>query len=339
MATITKRGEYQWQAKVRCKGFPPVSKTFNTKKDAELWSSTTESEMGRGVYTDRSSAESITLFEALELYEKDISQFKDGANEEKYRIGLWKRDPLAQRSLASLKTSDFAKWRDMRLETVSATTIKKDLSVISNLFNVAPDEWNISVLNPIKNVRIKTEDNSRDRRIEADEEPRLMEALGDMSAGNRSNIWILPMVKIAIETAARQSELLALKWVDVKPNEFTMRIFGKERADGKTRTKNGTKFRDVPLSPTAIKIFETMPRETEYVFPTTASAIKQSWVRARKRANITDMVFHDTRHEATSRLAEIFQIHELAKITGHKDIRTLLKYYHPRAEDLAKKMR
>lgn len=47
--------------------------------------------------------------------------------------------------------------------------------------------------------------------------------------------------------------------------------------------------------------------------------------------------FHDLRHEATSRLAGIFQMHELAKITGHRDPRMLLRYYHPRAEGLAKK--
>ena len=47
--------------------------------------------------------------------------------------------------------------------------------------------------------------------------------------------------------------------------------------------------------------------------------------------------FHDLRHEATSRLAGIFQMHELSKVTGHRDPRMLLRYYHPRAEDLAKK--
>ncbi|EOB3111709.1 tyrosine-type recombinase/integrase [Yersinia enterocolitica] len=61
----------------------------------------------------------------------------------------------------------------------------------------------------------------------------------------------------------------------------------------------------------------------------------------RKEANsdyLLDLRFHDLRHEATSRLAEIFPMHELTKITGHKDPRMLMRYYHPRAEDLAKKL-
>ena len=71
---------------------------------------------------------------------------------------------------------------------------------------------------------------------------------------------------------------------------------------------------------------------------TTASALKQSWARATKRAGMDDLHFHDLRHEATSRLAEKLALHELMKVTGHKDTRMLARYYHPRAEDLARKI-
>jgi len=53
---------------------------------------------------------------------------------------------------------------------------------------------------------------------------------------------------------------------------------------------------------------------------------------------LLDLRFHDLCHEATSRLAEIFPLHELTKITGHQDTRMLMRYYHPRTEDLAKKL-
>jgi len=57
-----------------------------------------------------------------------------------------------------------------------------------------------------------------------------------------------------------------------------------------------------------------------------------------KRAGIDDLKFHDLRHEATSRLAEKLALHELMKVTGHGSIRMLARYYHPRAEDMAKKL-
>lgn len=53
---------------------------------------------------------------------------------------------------------------------------------------------------------------------------------------------------------------------------------------------------------------------------------------------LVDLRFHDLRHEATSRVAEVFSMHELAKITGNRDPRMLMRYYHPRAENLAKKL-
>ena len=53
---------------------------------------------------------------------------------------------------------------------------------------------------------------------------------------------------------------------------------------------------------------------------------------------LVDLHFHDLRHEATSRLADKLQMHELMKVTGHKTSRMVSRYYHPRAEDLAKKL-
>lgn len=51
-----------------------------------------------------------------------------------------------------------------------------------------------------------------------------------------------------------------------------------------------------------------------------------------------DLHFHDLRHEATSRLAEKLQMHELMKVTGHKSSSMIARYYHPRASDLARKL-
>ena len=53
---------------------------------------------------------------------------------------------------------------------------------------------------------------------------------------------------------------------------------------------------------------------------------------------LVDLHFHDLRHEATSRLAEKLQLHELMKVTGHKSSAMLARYYHPKASDLALKI-
>ena len=128
----------------------------------------------------------------------------------------------------------------------------------------------------------------------------------------------------------RQGELLALRW---------------ERVDLEARTayledtKNG-EARTVPLSSRAVAVLEALPRSANgRVFPITAQAVKLSWGRACKRAGIKGLHFHDLRHEATSRLAEkLPNLIELAAVTGHKDLRMLKRYYHPRAADLARKL-
>ena len=49
MATITKRGDYQYQAKVRRQGFPTQTKTFERKRDAQDWAAIVEAEMSKKV--------------------------------------------------------------------------------------------------------------------------------------------------------------------------------------------------------------------------------------------------------------------------------------------------
>jgi len=53
---------------------------------------------------------------------------------------------------------------------------------------------------------------------------------------------------------------------------------------------------------------------------------------------LVDLRFHDLRHEATSRLAEVYEMHELAKVTGHADTRMLLRYFHPSISHLTHKL-
>ena len=106
-------------------------------------------------------------------------------------------------------------------------------------------------------------------------------------------------------------------------------------------TKNGDR-RDVPLSSVALKLLGELPREVRddhLVFPSHYEALKSAWRRACQRAAISNLRFHDLRHEATTRSFEKgLTVMEVAAITGHKDLRMLQRYTHLRAEDLANKL-
>jgi integrase len=103
-------------------------------------------------------------------------------------------------------------------------------------------------------------------------------------------------------------------------------------------TKNGCS-RHVPLSSAAVQILERLPRAISgEVFPLTPNAVKQAFNRARADAGLDDLHLHDLRHEGASRLSERLNVLELASLTGHRDLRMLQRYTHPRASELAKKL-
>ncbi|KJV29337.1 hypothetical protein VI06_10565 [Aquitalea magnusonii] len=354
MASFRKRGELQWQARISRKNFPSQVKTFNTRADAEAWARQIESEMDRGVFVSRVEAETTTLAEALDRYLSEVVVAKKGAIQESSLIRMWQRTELAPRPMASIRSTDIAKLRDEWLKDYKPATVLRRFAVLSHVFNLACKEWGmLSLTNPVELVRKPQPSNGRVRRI-ATEDGTLGRAAGDgelerIIAASESDV--LPsIIWLAVETAMRRSEITSLRWehIDLK-----------RRVAHLPDTKNGTS-RDVPLSSMAVAVLKELQQPTHAlegkVFDVRSDAVTRAFERALARARQTyerecfeadkapdgrylvDLHFHDLRHEATSRLAAIFPMHELTKITGHKDPRMLLRYYHPRAEDLAKRL-
>lgn len=351
MASIRKRGS-KWQARVSVKLAGVAEKSFLKRSDAEAWAKIIEAEMVRGVHIRRSDSERMTLAEALIKYEAEVTPKKRGAGQERHRIRVWKDDPLAKKSLASLRGVDFAKWRDGRLKDVKPATVRHDLEVISNLFNVARREWGMEgLVNPIEGIRLPSPQNARSRVFYPGEEALLMTALegperkvnGQWGRGT-GNPLIKPFVLLALETAMRRGELLALRWENVRL---------KDRVVYLPMTKNG-QSRTVPLSTRAVEVLGTLMRKLygEVFDQLTANAVKLGFIRAVKRARkayvenggddprmLVDLTMHDLRHVAITRLAEhLPNIVELAAVSGHSDVRMLKRYYHPKAEELALKI-
>ena len=345
MATIINRGAYQFQATIRRKGYPTQSKTFETRRDAESWATVVESEMVRGTFIPRGEAERTTLGAALERYRSEITPDKKGHSQEERRIKAWLSDPLAKRSLASLTSTDFATFRDERKKTASPSTVIKDLALISHLYTIAIKEWRFPLQNPIQNIRKPKLPGGRNRRLTPEEEIYLLRACRESKAPALETI-----VRLAIETAMRRGEILGMQWRHVDLSKQT--VFLED-------TKNGDS-RSVLLSSRAVQVLRAWPRSFDgRVFPqySHVDSFKKGWGHALASAKKTyqqdclaqgvlpdstflvDLRFHDLRHEATSRLAEkLPNVLELAAVTGHKDLRMLKRYYHPKAEDLAKKL-
>jgi len=332
MATYRKRGPRQWQVQVRKKGYPLQSKTFKSKAAADAWVRTIEHEMDQGLFFCRNAAEKTTLRELLERYQSEITPKKRGSGPETCRINTLLRHQLAERFIGSIRSPDIARYRDERLAQVSAGSVRRELTILSQVFEISRREWEIFVHNPVRQIALPKENPARDRRLigsadpKEDEETRLFEA-----CKRCRNPFLLPVVRLALETAMRQGEIIRLRWPHIDLKRGTALL---------PETKNGD-ARCVPLSLAARGVLKTLPRSLNGdVFPgLTTMAVKKAFGRAVQRAHLDDLHFHDLRHEATTRFFERgLNLMEVAAITGHKDLRMLKRYTHLRAEDLARKL-
>ncbi len=327
-----------------------------------------EREMDAGVFVSRNEAEATSFASALELYAKEVTSKKRSSASELSRIQAMQRHPLALRSLASIRGSDMASYRDIRLdEGLAASTVRRELALISHVFTIARKEWRMeSLTNPVELIRQPSVDDARERRILSADVWTLKDGklvcdhLDELEMICRySRSTELPQIMtFAVETAMRRSEITGLQSANVNLDKRVALL---------PMTKNGSP-RGVPLSTKAVEILNNLAeREDGRCFRSRPDTITKAFANAitdarnayreglslhlkkkfsqdmiHKRVNsdpfLMDLRFHDLRHEATSRLAEIFPLHELTKITGHQDTRMLMRYYHPKTEDLAKKL-
>jgi integrase len=322
MASIRKKGDLQWHAQIRRKGYPPATKTFTTRNEAQAWVQIVESEMVRGVFVDRSEAEATTLAEALERYAREVSVHKKTKTKEESIIRGWLARPLASRSLAAVRSIDLAKYRDDRLKEAGAATVRNELALLSHLFTVAAKDWNMGIQNPVSAVRKPAPVKGRDRRLSDDEIDKIINAT--------ESVELPAILRLLTETAMRRGELSKLRWEDIDLKSCVARL---------RDTKNGDD-REVPLSSRAVAALRGMPRRIDgKVFGLSGDGITRAFARACARAEVDDARIHDLRHEAVSRLFEKgLNPVEAAAVSGHKTLAMLKRYTHLKAADLAKKL-
>ena len=321
MAAFQKRSG-AWRALIRRRGYPPLTRTFDSKAQAETWARQIEGEMDRGVFVSRAEAENTTLADALDRYAAEVSSSKKTANREIYTIRWWQTSALGPRSLASIRGKDImAMLAAKEAEGAAPHTIHLYLALLSHLFTVARRAWGMEGLsNPTEFVRKPKLPQGRDRRLIDDEQIRLLNAAqaygGEIGA----------IITWAIETAMRRGEIAAMRWEHLDRKDRVLLI---------PETKNGTP-RQAPLSTVALEILDGLPRRMDgRVWGMRPDSISQAFERVCQAAGIEGLTFHDLRHEATSRLFEKgLNPMEVAAITGHKTLQMLKRYTHLKAKDL-----
>lgn len=326
MATIIERGPRQWQAKIRRRGHPTQTRTFETKADAERWARKIESSMDDGQFIDLSEARRVTLGQLVSRYADEVNPTLRGAEKAKGHLNTMRDDPICEKIVATLTKRDFADYiRRMQSHGYANDTIIRRVNLFHRIFVIA-ESWGVNLpKNPVAGVEKPGADRGRNRRLAPEEEAILLERCDE------ANPYFRPLVLLALETAMRQGELLSLEWTQVHLPRRSIML---------EVTKNGD-AREVPLSSRAVDVLRNLPRSLDgRVFPLAQDAFKTRFRRLCAAAKLEGLRFHDLRHEATSRLFENTDLRdmEIAAITGHKTMAMLKRYAHLRSHKLAARL-
>ena len=283
----------------------------------------------------------MTVAAALDRYIKEVIPTKKESSQRR-DIGRaeFLKSKLGRYSLAALNSGIIADFRDERLASGKANnTVRLELAVLSHMYTTAIKEWSLGVVaNPVLNIRKPSPGQGRNRRLNDEEEKRLLRACDE-----HSNPYLGWIVRLALYTAMRKSEITSLTRSQINLNKRTILLLD---------TKNSS-ARTVPLSTKAFQVIDaalnhpTSPVDSNLIFAGEPGkdgsrkpyVINRVWSNALKRAEITKFRFHDLRHEATSRFVEAgLSDQEVSSITGHKSMQMLKRYTHLRTEDLVSKI-
>ena len=330
MASITRRnGSYR--VRIYRKNHNPICKSFSKESDAIQWLKVTQAQLELGLYQEpaqRDKTPMTSFRDAAIHYMKTNSIHKKIVRSETYRLQIlikrWGNLPVSK-----VDKSSVISLRDDLLKTGrSGETINHYFNTISKLFQMLNDEWDLEIPNPIKGIKRMPPSKGRSKRVNLELESLLLNDCDQLLLPLLSSI-----IQFALQTGMRRGELMGLTWANVDLSNRKAYLH---------QTKNGEP-RQVPLTRKAMAVLESLPKDSERVFPMGMSALRSQFERLKRHleqgwygfgANpFSDLRFHDFRHEALSRLSDAgLNVIELSHISGHKTLAMLKRYTHPSHE-------
>jgi integrase len=204
---------------------------------------------------------------------------------------------------------------------VANGTINRALEVVRHVLNMARDDW--GWIARVPKIRMLKEPKRRVRFLKEEEADRLMLALPE---------HMVPVVRYALATGCRMSEILRLEWSRV---DLDRRVSWLEAGS----TKNG-EGRGVPLNRDAVlALRDVQGQHSRWCFTYKGKrmeAIGSAWKRSLKRTGIEKFRFHDLRHTwASWHVMKGTSLQELMELGGWKSYEMVLRYAHLAPEHLS----
>lgn len=310
-----------WQAIVRRKGHPTLSKVFPKKYLAERWASQQDELIHVKAVTP--NADRTSLSSVLAKYLADISPRKRSHVKERSRIGILDRH-LGHLALSELDPRSILAFVDARRLIVGSDAVRKELATLSVVIDAAMALWGVDLkTNPVHAAKgVLRVTKTLKTGVRRDRRPTGVE----LAALTASHLGAL--IEFAVETGMRRGEIAAQR-IEHRGGSL-LRI-------PETKTD---KARVIPLSARAVSILDSLPPQADgLTWGMRPDSISQAFARVCRSAGIRNLRFHDLRHEAASRFFERgLSIEEVATITGHEDWKSLKRYTHVDVTRLSAKL-
>jgi integrase len=350
MASSTKRfnkvtGREFWQVRIRRKGYPPISKNFDTKRQADDYGILIESKLLRNEAINPHEASKWTIPDVIDWYRRNPDpQRKLETTKQLNRLKFLETE-FENFSVNTLTPGILSKWIQKRLAINAPSTVYHYYVALKNalVYHAVQHDYAQTLFTAVK---CPSKPGQRNRRFSKEETRQLFKSIRVRSKVKKKEMML--SVLFSLETACRVGEMIRISWSDVNLENRYLDF----RAEN-TKTKEG---RRIPLTSVAVKILKWFKKVHN---PERLGGLRvfQCWNLNEHhlskqfqiccgRAEIEDIRWHDLRHEGTSRLFEWVNPRsghtltdmEIASITGHKSMNMLRRYAHLRPSSIIPKL-
>ena len=287
------------------------SRTFETKRLAQEWGKRRELEINPATV----KAEAHLFHDVCDRYLRDVSIKKDGLKWERLRINAFK-EHFKNVPINELKQPNMAAWRDARCKEVTGGTVRREKTLLNHIFTVARLEWHYIDFKPFEGVKMPADNEVREQVWGWKQIKRVLRA---PATGKTREV--VDAFHIALRTAMRLQEVLAAP-----------ELFDKVRqvVDLPPELDKMNRRRVIPIGRIGARLLQRAPF---IVDPNEASTLFSDLLGC---LGIDGMMFRDSRATALTLLARKVDVMRLQKISGHKDVRMLSRYYRESAESISK---
>lgn len=309
--------------------------TFRTKTDAAVWLTTIEADLMRGILADPEASQ-MPLREWLTLVLEQSPTIGERWRETCERNMRLHLAPLLDLPLRSISTTRVRQWHAEALKGKGGrTSIAQSYRFLRMAFNVAVSDG-ILISNPCRIKGAGVVDAAERPTASPAELLALVEAISP--AKYRAAILIGGWIGL------RRGEIVALKRTDIDLAAMTVDVSrtrlellsSSVRKDKKPKTKAGSRTLSIP--PHVVPFLRAHLDEhagPEYVFvgadgeAMRGNTLYQAFVRARKRAGLDHLKFHDLRHTGSTLAAAAgATTADLMKRLGHSTEVQARRYLH-----------